>query len=351
MKRLILACIGCFFLTWQASEVKAGQFTQLVAFGDSLTDVGNLYHVTNNTFPVSPPYDQGRFSDGPVWLEELASRMGLPAPLPSTEGGTDFAFAGAETHSASGLSTKNTPNLDTQIGSYLGLHSTFTGNQLIVVWGGANDFLNARQTNPSIPVSNLAAEITDIANHGGKYFLVPNLPPLGITPDVRSLGSAAVTSMNSLSIQFDSMLASEENTLEASLGIKIFRLDVASLSELMIHIPGAFGLTNVTGQALQNGSFNEGLPGPVAPNPDQYLFWDGVHPTQTVHKIVGDAAFALLSVPERRDLDPPATGRRGEADLALFPVPEPSALSMAGIATLIGLAYAWRSRWKALARA
>jgi phospholipase/lecithinase/hemolysin len=133
---------------------------------------------------------------------------------------------------------ENTPNLDTQIGSYLGLHSTFTGNQLIVVWGGANDFLNARQTNPSIPVSNLAAEITDIANHGGKYFLVPNLPPLGITPDVRSLGSAAVTSMNSLSIQFDSMLASEENTLEASLGIKIFRLDVASLIEHVIHNPG-----------------------------------------------------------------------------------------------------------------
>ncbi|MBV8232201.1 MAG: hypothetical protein JO329_19640, partial [Planctomycetaceae bacterium] len=104
MKRLILAFIGCFFLTWQAPEVKAGQFTQLVAFGDSLTDVGNVYHITNGTFPVSPPYDQGRFSDGPVWVEELASRMGLPAPLPSSEGGTDFAFGGAETHTASGLS-------------------------------------------------------------------------------------------------------------------------------------------------------------------------------------------------------------------------------------------------------
>jgi len=327
MKGLVLACIGCFFLTWQASKVKAGQFTQLVAFGDSLTDVGDLYHITNSTFPVSPPYDQGRFSDGPVWVEELALRMGLSAPLPFSKGGTDFAFGGAETHSASGISTKMTPNLDTQIGYYLGLHSTFTSNQLIVVWGGANDFLNARQTDPSIPVSNLAAEITSIASHGGKYFLVPNLPLLGVTPDERSLGSAEVTSINGLSSRFESRLASEETTLEASLGIKIYRLDFASLVEQVIQNPEAFGLTNVTGQALQNGFFNEGHPGPVSPNPDQYLFWDGVHPTQTVHKIIGDAAFALL------------------------PVPEPSALSMAGTAAWIGLAYAWRSRRKALARA
>ncbi|MBV8608081.1 MAG: hypothetical protein JO034_11570 [Singulisphaera sp.] len=132
--------------------------------------------------------------------------------------------------------------------------------------------------------------------------------------------------MNSLSSQFDSMLASEETTLEASLGIKIFRLNVASLIEHVIQNPGAFGLTNVTGQALQNG-INDGFPGPVVPNPDQYLFWDGVHPTQTAHKILGDAAFALL------------------------PVPEPSALSMAGTAALIGLAYAWRSHSKTLARA
>ena len=54
-------------LSWAgaASQLDAA-FSGLVLFGDSLTDVGNVYHQTFGISPQSPPYFQGRYSNGPL---------------------------------------------------------------------------------------------------------------------------------------------------------------------------------------------------------------------------------------------------------------------------------------------
>src|SRR5262245_37490212 len=53
-------------------------FREVVVFGDSLSDTGNVFTVTEpvlaEAIPVSPPYFQGRFSNGPVWVERLAEK-------------------------------------------------------------------------------------------------------------------------------------------------------------------------------------------------------------------------------------------------------------------------------------
>ena len=69
-------------------------------FGDSLSDVGNVYLATNGIEPASP-YVDGQFSNGPVWVQDLAARLGLPALTPSLAGGSDYAFGGATTGSPS----------------------------------------------------------------------------------------------------------------------------------------------------------------------------------------------------------------------------------------------------------
>src|SRR3954471_9015267 len=72
----------------------------LVVFGDSLADVGNLQLASQGAFPNSL-YAGGRFSNGPMWVETLAEFLGEPAVTPSLAGGLNYAFAGARVTGAS----------------------------------------------------------------------------------------------------------------------------------------------------------------------------------------------------------------------------------------------------------
>jgi phospholipase/lecithinase/hemolysin len=278
-----------------ASGGRAAPITQIIAFGDSLTDTGNVFAGTANQVPASPPYFNGRFSNGPVWVERLASRLAIPAPGPSLLGGTNYAFAGAETGTGFNQPSPGVfvPNIGTQIASYLGSNTPKPG-QLFVVWGGANDFLDG-QTNPAVPVANLSADITALAQAGAKTFLVPNLPLLGTTPLGLSLPPAQQQGLNALTLAFDTQLAQTLTQLQSSLGITIDRLDALGLFNAIEANPGAFGFTDVTDQAKSGGI---GVPGSVVPNPNQYLWWDPIHPTGPAHQLLGDQAAFAVGVPE-----------------------------------------------------
>jgi phospholipase/lecithinase/hemolysin len=50
------------------SSLHAELFSEIVVFGDSESDAGNVFELSGDTYPASPPYWQGRFSNGPVWV-------------------------------------------------------------------------------------------------------------------------------------------------------------------------------------------------------------------------------------------------------------------------------------------
>src|SRR5579859_2382002 len=161
MKRhgaLLLAVLSLFTAV---SSAHAGPINQIVVFGDSLSDTGNTFAASG----IPPaPYFQGRYSNGPIWIERLASLLGVAAPAPSLKGGTDFAFGGAET--GSGLSPKGVPNMLTQVAEFLGASKPKSG-QLFVLWGGANNFFDG-QTNPKVPAMDIGSAITSLAAAGAK---------------------------------------------------------------------------------------------------------------------------------------------------------------------------------------
>ena len=96
-----LALIGAALLALFAAPVSAAPFSAIYAFGDSLSDAGNAYIATDGKSPPAPPYALvngfGVSSNGPVWVQNLAGKLGLGALLPSLAGGTDFAVGGAQT--------------------------------------------------------------------------------------------------------------------------------------------------------------------------------------------------------------------------------------------------------------
>jgi phospholipase/lecithinase/hemolysin len=286
MKSTGMALIALGMITLTGGAARGGQITGIVSFGDSLSDLGNFYAATGGASPPSSlHYDHGRFSNGPIWLEYLAHDLGIAAPIASVNGGTDYAFGGATTGSGYTSSTflgatASVPNIGTQIATYLG-SNTPTASQLYTIWGGANDFLNAGQTNPFIPAQNIAAEITTLALAGAKNFIVPNLAPLGSLPITSTYPAPIPQELNALTVAFNQILQSEATQLDQSLGIHIQVLNVYGLTESVINYPSQYGFTNVTTDAVQD---NGGT------NAQGYLFWDIVHPTTYTDSIIAAAA-------------------------------------------------------------
>src|SRR5271157_6028524 len=86
-----LAWIIVLAVTMLGTSLRAGDITGIVAFGDSLSDTGNTYLAIG--YPPSPPYYQGHYCNGPIWLEYLAAQLVVAAPTPSLlAGGTDNAW-------------------------------------------------------------------------------------------------------------------------------------------------------------------------------------------------------------------------------------------------------------------
>ena len=281
------------------SVALAGPYSKLYVFGDSLSDIGNVASASFGIYP-GKYYWNNRFSNGPVWVESLDVGLGLPPLVRSTtSGGTDFAYGGAQTSGTGGLDGIFIKDVDEQINQFLPKStSTADPNALYVVFAGANDLING-QTNVSVPVNNLSQDLSRLATAGARQFLVPNLPLLGYTPKFNG-NPSTFTSYNTLSTQFNTSLDAMLDNLEANnSSLIIHRLDVATLFSQAIADPATFGLTNVTDSAAPglvagDSSYNTSL---IVPNPNQYLFWDDLHPTQTVHAELAQYALEQLMLP------------------------------------------------------
>jgi len=248
VKVMVCVCVCAVF--GGGSDALGASFTGMTVFGDSLSDTGNISTLTVGAFPPNPPYFNGRFSNGPVWVERLAASLGLPAVMPSFLGGSNYAVGGAESglgHSLAVPSPAPETNIGAQIGGYLATH-TPTADELFVVWGGANDFLIAGQPDPTIPASNIVGGIEALALAGARHILVPNLPLLGQTPvalgstgtDPSSFTPAFAGGLTSAGLDalvggFNTALGVGLDNLEnATLpglgvgGVKIYRLDILS---------------------------------------------------------------------------------------------------------------------------
>ncbi len=270
------------------SLIQAQAFTRVVSFGDSLSDVGN---VASQTFGASPGsnYYSNRFSNGPLWIDNLSSRLNLGASVNSRGGGYNYATGGSRsgTGYVSPFIFVNLPNAGQQVTDYLAAR-TPGADELFTIWTGGNDFLDG-QTNPTIPADNVQTLLNRLATAGAKNIVVSNLPPLGETPRYNTTTNRAT--MNTRSSQFNAALSTRlDSFAAANSNVNLFRVDVEGFFTQVLANPSAYGFTNVTGRAL-NGST-------VVSNPDQYAFYDDVHPTRVAHAMLG--TLALDAVTTRR---------------------------------------------------
>ena len=305
------AIIGAL-MVWFAGVSATAIAGEIFVFGDSLSDNGNLFLLTGGTsgdvFTTdpsrsprlpTPPYFDGRASNGPLWVERFAAGLGVAVPQPAATGGTNYAFVGAVSGPGSS-SPYPIPTVTGQVDLYLKNGKPATPDDLFVVWAGANDVLYG-QTDWRVTVTNVVNAIATLRNEANATrFLVPNLPPLDRTPTGAALDPLGY---DLFSTEFNASLDSELDVLRDSLGITIHEFDVHAHFERLLADPAAYDLTNVTQSALvlEEDTSSPLFGYPTFPytlqfDPDESLFFDGVHPTARGHLLLAEAA--LSSVPE-----------------------------------------------------
>jgi phospholipase/lecithinase/hemolysin len=301
---LIVLAIGGLLPSARAASIDA-----IYAFGDSLSDVGNIYTLTGHTIPGAP-YANGQFSNGPVWVQDLATDLGVGPLSPSLAGGTDYAYGGAETGTTP-VHTANTFDLTGtggQITQFQSAHATADPKALYTIWIGSNDLLDILTGAPSSDygadiadaVTNVDNAINALAADGAKNFLVVTVPDLGVTPEAIADGPAAQAGASALAMGFNNGLVSSADAIAGLDGLHLSILNTYSLLDAIVADPSGFDFTNVTQPCVTGAT--DYIGGTACASTlaaqDKYLFWDNLHPTAAGHAIVAAAALDAVTTPE-----------------------------------------------------
>jgi len=289
-----------------------GEFKAVVSFGDSLSDVGTYSPPTSIAGNGAAPYFGGQFttnsvrsanSVGAVWVENLATLLGLPltpaevgfagqsvkcpaAAVPALASScTAYGQGGSRVTNPIGIGYNEgkgalTVPLVKQIANHLERFGRFKDTDLIFVYGGNNDVFvqfgafaaAATQTQADLRAGKITADQarvaqfnaqiaaqaemkkaalelasyvrTDILAKGGKYVAVMTLSDIADTPFGNKLVSPSVRPvLTDLSRVFNLWLR------EGLTGQPVQLIDVfASFKETYTN-PARYGITNVTDAA------------------------------------------------------------------------------------------------------
>jgi outer membrane lipase/esterase len=189
MKESLLRPLLIVWLLFPIDSTAEPSFREIIVFGDSLSDTGNLTSLPEFGFLNNPPFDRG-FSDGPRAVEVLANSIGLNVDpslhLVGPPVGTNFAVSGARARGT------NPIDLPAQIGGFLlNNGSTAPSDALYVVFIGGNDVRDARdESNEYLAkgiirdaVKSINLSVRSLVAAGGKAIMVVNVPDIGATPE------------------------------------------------------------------------------------------------------------------------------------------------------------------------
>jgi phospholipase/lecithinase/hemolysin len=310
---LLAACLSLF-----GASAASAQYSKMVVLSDSMSDTHRYYDFTKALFGTGdprPPAFDGRFCNGPVAVEVLAKGMGVEIE--------NYAFSGALSGYLTlipgiplGVLSQVTEHLNRKslvpslptVPVVGGIFSVLPGTgradpkALYVIWTGPDDYyfpggMNALTAYKA--AANIQQAITSLYNTGARYFFVPTMPDLGITPRALQLEKSRpgyIANASKYSVQFSDVLS---KALQASARrypqARIMSFDTLTFLKTEMDKGRAEG-KNLT-EACHPGGLNltQFETRPVCADPDNYLFWDDNHPTAEANRRLGSAWLKAIS--------------------------------------------------------
>ncbi len=264
--------------------------SQLVIFGDSLVDAGNIFLATGGFAPTnvynnpSRGYFPGRFTNGPDYTDLLSQKLYGSYTVPSLAGGSNYAFGGATYVDTGGP----VPSLAAQYAAYTSGHSIDPNALYIINLGGNDDFAIEDGSVPAALVPAYEAALVNVLgttlhalDAGGATKIlvtgIPNTTPTGFALESLvqgELAAIAPTLTNARLLQFSYQTFFAQLTAD----------------------PAAFGVAPFT-HLPSDGCFDHLSP-PATALCTGYFSVDGVHPIAPIQAAIFREIVQVAGVPE-----------------------------------------------------
>lgn len=304
-----LLCATAFAASSIATPAAAQRVDQIIAFGDSLADDGNLFQI----LPVVPPqaaqtYPTGRFTGGSNYVDTLSQLLDAPVQ--------NFAIGGALTNNTN-TNGAGLPGFTTEWNAYLAGSTlggvfpasdrTFDETDLVTISIGGNDARTFQSGNVSLGIAPgtiagapAAAAASVAAARAGMDALVaagaPTISYLALNtafaPEVAGNANAQAIRTafaNSFNTGIQSVLGGY-----AANGVIVHYLDATVVLQQVSANLAAYGFTSAgpcpVAQAVQCVTNSEFA--------NQHLFYvDALHPTSRTSKVIAQYIATQLQAP------------------------------------------------------
>ncbi|WP_172143379.1 autotransporter domain-containing SGNH/GDSL hydrolase family protein [Pseudomonas tumuqii] len=311
------------------AAAQAMPYSQLIIFGDSLSDSGQFPDLGSPLLGGNPTGGL-RFTNrtGPTYLgnnteyfdavatQRLAALLGLQA-LPSTPilpqlltgnaDGTNYAVGGYRTDQILASITAANGSVVNAGGGTIRTRNGYLldvprvdPDALFYINGGGNDvlqFVVTDQASAAAAAADLVAGVAALQQAGARTIIVSDLPDVGLTPAGFAFGFRDAWSSAS------GLLNDELGSQLAALGGNVIRLNFRALLGEVRGDLATYGFDPLVSQTDVCFSGNGCLADPtwglggLTPNPDRLMFNDGVHPTAAVQQISADYIYSILGAP------------------------------------------------------